>query len=72
MDWRDGRSHGWIDRPNCGSYDYKGVKPAAAAIIIDDWKEILKESAEEFKLDGLWGEDWNAGGQGEEMEMEDR
>jgi len=37
----------------------------------DDRKEIVKESAEEFKLEGLWGEDWNAGGQGEVMEIQD-
>ncbi|CUS10105.1 unnamed protein product [Tuber aestivum] len=66
MDWRDGRSQGWIDPDN-----YQGVKPATAAIMIDDRKEIVKESTEAFKLDGLRGEDWNAGGQGEEMEIED-
>jgi len=34
MDWRDGRSQGWFDPPNCGPYDYQGVKPATAAIIL--------------------------------------
>jgi len=29
----------------------------------DDRKEIVQESADEFKLDELWGEDWNAGEQ---------
>jgi hypothetical protein len=37
----------------------------------DERKEIVQESAEEFQLDGLWGEDWNAGGQGEEIEIQD-
>jgi len=39
--------------------------------MIDDRNGVVKESTEEFKLDGLWGEDWNAGGQGEEIEIED-
>ena len=55
MDWRDGRSQGWVDPPNRGPCDYQGVKPATAAIMTDR-KEIVKESAEEFKLDGQWGE----------------
>jgi len=37
----------------------------------DNRKEMVKESAEVFKLDGLCGEDWNAGREVKEMEMED-
>jgi len=57
--------------PNRGPYDYQGVKRATAAIMTDERKEIVQESAEEFKLDGLWSEDWNAGGQGKEIEIQD-
>jgi len=62
---------GWVNPTNRGPYDYQGVKPATAAIINDDRKEIVKELAQEFKLDGLWGEDQNEGGQGEEIEIQD-
>lgn len=48
-DWRDGRIHGWIEAP---------VEPLAPK------NEIVEGWAEEFKLDGLWGdgdvEDLNA------------
>jgi len=71
MDRRDGRSQGWFDPPNRGPYDYQSVKPATAAIMTDDRKGVVQESAEEFKLDGLWGEDWNAGEQAVEMEIQD-
>jgi len=62
---------GIADIEAVGPYDYQGVKPATAAIINDDRKEIVKELAQEFKLDGLWGEDQNEGGQGEEIEIQD-
>jgi len=42
MDWRDGRSQGWFDPPNCGPYDYQGVKPATAAIILTIGKRLLR------------------------------
>ncbi|RPB01093.1 P-loop containing nucleoside triphosphate hydrolase protein [Choiromyces venosus 120613-1] len=72
MDWRDGRIQGWVDPPAAvPNNTNQGVKPTTAAITTDDQKEIVKEWAEEFKLDGLWGEDWNEGGQGEEMEMQE-
>jgi len=72
MDWRDGRIQGWVDPPAAvPSTASQGVKPATAAITTDDRKEIVKEWAEEFKLDGLWGEDWSEGGEGEEVEMQD-
>jgi len=72
MDWRDGRIQGWVDPPGAvPTTTSQGVKPATVAITTDDQKEIVKEWAEEFKLDGLWGEDWNEEGQGEEMEIQD-
>lgn len=42
-DWRDGRIQGWVEAPSeeSGQGD----------------KEIVKEWAEEFKLEGLWGND---------------
>lgn len=41
-DWRDGRIHGWVEAP---------VEPLAPKNeIVDGW-------AEEFKLDGLWGDE---------------
>jgi len=62
---------GCVNPPNRGPCDYQGVKPATATIMTDDRKEIVRESAEEFKLDGLWGEDQNAGGQGKEIRIHD-
>ncbi|KAI4277140.1 MAG: hypothetical protein LQ337_002013 [Flavoplaca oasis] len=43
-DWRDGRIQGWVEPP-LGEMDEKG----------HDEKMVVKEWAEEFKLDGLWG-----------------
>ena len=40
-DWRDGRIQGWVDAPK----EEAGER-----------KEVVKEWAEEFKLDGLWGD----------------
>jgi len=42
MDRRDGRSQGWFDPPNRGPYDYQGVKPATAAIILTIGKRLLR------------------------------
>lgn len=42
-DWRDGRIQGWVEAP----VEKQG----------DSKKEIVQEWAEEFKLDGLWGDD---------------
>ena len=53
MDWRGVRSQGWVDPPNCGPYDHQCAKPATTAIMIDNRKEIVKEWAAEFELDGL-------------------
>ncbi|KAL8841715.1 MAG: hypothetical protein Q9176_003110 [Flavoplaca citrina] len=43
-DWRDGRIQGWVEPP-LGDPDERG----------HDEKMVVKEWAEEFKLDGLWG-----------------
>ena len=58
-DWRDGRIQGWVDAPALqivGDADANaegGTKPEDPA---PDRKEIVKEWAEEFKLEGLWGD----------------
>lgn len=44
-DWRDGRVQGWVDAPS-------GEKEGRA----EDQKEMVREWAEEFKLEGLWGD----------------
>ena len=41
-DWRDGRIHGWVEAPV--------EKPEVKNQIVEAW-------AEEFKLEGLWGDD---------------
>ena len=48
MDWRDGRIRGWVEAPKeeAGSGEISGTR-----------KEIVKEWAEEFKLEGLWDDD---------------
>lgn len=46
MDWRDGRIRGWVEAP-------KDEERAESK----DQKEIVRAWAEEFKLDGLWGDD---------------
>lgn len=47
-DWRDGRIQGWMDAPD--------VKVASEGKEADQFT-IVKEWADEFKLDGLWGGD---------------
>ncbi|KAL9069489.1 MAG: hypothetical protein Q9161_005540 [Pseudevernia consocians] len=47
MDWRDGRIRGWVEAPK---EDEVGEGGAGN-------KEIVKEWAEEFRLEGLWGDD---------------
>ncbi|KAJ4355090.1 nuclear GTP-binding protein nug1 [Ascochyta clinopodiicola] len=60
-DWRDGRIQGWTDPSK-----YKPAEPTATnktapalktAGLVGDQKEIVKEWAAEFKLDGLWGDE---------------
>ncbi|KAF2739981.1 hypothetical protein EJ04DRAFT_456574 [Polyplosphaeria fusca] len=58
-DWRDGRIQGWTDPPKAIAVS----APAAATVsstptgLVGDQKEIVKEWAAEFKLEGLWGGD---------------
>ncbi len=47
MDWRDGRIRGWVEAPKENEVGEGGAGK----------KEIVKEWAEEFKLEGLWGDD---------------
>ena len=46
MDWRDGRIRGWVEAPK----EAESGESSAS-------KEIVKEWAEEFKLEGLWDDD---------------
>ena len=46
MDWRDGRIRGWVEAPKEADVGESGGS-----------KEIVKEWAAEFKLEGLWGDD---------------
>lgn len=70
-DWRDGRIQGWTTPPK--------INPAETATstmkttpakkgLVGDQKEIVKEWAAEFKLEGLWGDDAANGG-ADAMEM---
>jgi nuclear GTP-binding protein len=59
-DWRDGRIQGWVDAPvlpvsvNASAASVAATSSNAAA---PDQKQIVTEWAQEFKLDGLWGDD---------------
>ena len=48
MDWRDGRIRGWVEAPKeeKGGGESGGVR-----------KEIVREWAEEFRIEGLWDDD---------------
>ena len=59
MDWRDGRIKGWVEAPK-----------EAVADEGSDRKEVVKEWAEEFKLEELWGDDAQVDG-GEEDAMKE-
>jgi len=78
MDWRDGRIQGWVDPPALGLgaiQQQQGVKSTTAPPTADDQKEIVKEWAKEFKLDGLWGDggddDGWPSGQEDDVEMKE-
>ncbi|GKT40035.1 nuclear GTP-binding protein NUG1 [Colletotrichum spaethianum] len=71
-DWRDGRIQGWVEAPVLAVQG--DGKPASAAPVGDDvgaadQKTIVTEWAQEFKLDGLWGDD-GAAAAGDEEAME--
>ena len=64
-DWRDGRIRGWVEAP-------AGEKDGGDESGEGDRKEIVREWAEEFKLEGLWGDGDSKGMEGEvpgEVEM---
>lgn len=66
-DWRDGRIQGWMDAPALASAPTTEGAPAVAGIkapapssgveTASDQKQIVTEWAQEFKLEGLWGDD---------------
>ncbi|KAK5047713.1 hypothetical protein LTR84_006378 [Exophiala bonariae] len=63
-DWRDGRVQGWVEAPTLKVAEDEDMADAAASAENGkalptgvDRKEIVKEWAAEFKLDGLWGDD---------------
>lgn len=58
-DWRDGRIQGWVEPPTLqiAADEEMAGDAEAANISSGDRKEIVKEWAAEFKLDGLWGDD---------------
>ncbi|KAF2656500.1 hypothetical protein K491DRAFT_767700 [Lophiostoma macrostomum CBS 122681] len=57
-DWRDGRIQGWTDPPKTIAPASSGTAPTSTTNgLIGDQKEIVKEWATEFKLEGLWGDD---------------
>jgi len=56
-DWRDGRIQGWVEAPTlqvATEADMAGGEPDGLRGA--DRKEIVKEWAAEFKLEGLWGD----------------
>ncbi|GJC86945.1 nuclear GTP-binding protein NUG1 [Colletotrichum liriopes] len=70
-DWRDGRIQGWVEAPVLA---VQGDGKEAAAPVSDDvgaadQKTIVTEWAQEFKLDGLWGDDGAAAADEEAMEQ---
>ncbi|KAK6212916.1 hypothetical protein QIS74_08918 [Colletotrichum tabaci] len=70
-DWRDGRIQGWVEAPVLA---VQGSSKEASAPVGDDvgaadQKTIVTEWAQEFKLDGLWGDDGAAAADDEAMEQ---
>ncbi|KAG5294767.1 GTP-binding protein [Histoplasma ohiense] len=69
-DWRDGRIQGWLEAPvipGATSFPTASGPGNVAAVSSTDTKQIVKEWAEEFKLEGLWGD---GAQQDDEMVME--
>ena len=62
-DWRDGRIQGWVEPPTLKVADDEEMAEDSTQVKAlptgMDRKEIVKEWAAEFKLDGLWGDDNN-------------
>jgi nuclear GTP-binding protein len=69
-DWRDGRIQGWTTPPKITASETSSTKSAPAAKgLVGDQKEIVKEWAAEFKLEGLWGDEAKADDATEAMEI---
>ncbi|KAI5299681.1 hypothetical protein KEM56_003046 [Ascosphaera pollenicola] len=71
-DWRDGRIQGWVEPPAVvAAAAPAGVAKGVAAQTTEagDKKEIVTQWAEEFKIEGLWGDGRNDG-EDEEMVIE--
>lgn len=57
-DWRDGRIQGWAEPPTLKvTTDADMVNGQQSGSVGADRKEIVKEWAAEFKLEGLWGDE---------------
>ncbi len=57
-DWRDGRIQGWVEPPTLqvtADTEMNGAE-VVGGLSGADQKEIVKEWAAEFKLEGLWGD----------------
>ena len=71
-DWRDGRIQGWVEPPvlrvaadtDMAQCEDQGKAMPTGA----DRKEIVKEWATEFKLDGLWGDEHGTGNDGMQID----
>ncbi|KAL5120323.1 nuclear GTP-binding protein nug1 [Pleosporales sp. CAS-2024a] len=72
-DWRDGRIQGWTSppkyTPNADETSTTKTAPAIKGGLVGDQKEIVKEWATEFKLEGLWGDEPAADDTTEAMEL---
>ncbi|KAJ0160880.1 Nuclear GTP-binding protein NUG1 [Colletotrichum tanaceti] len=70
-DWRDGRIQGWVEAPVLAvqSSSKEAAAPVGDDVGAADQKTIVTEWAQEFKLDGLWGEDGAAAADDEAMEQ---
>ena len=70
MDWRDGRIQGWVEPPKIGGIEAAGKEGGLnGSLVGGDRKEIVSQWAEEFKLDGLWGDESNDKGTDGTMEQ---
>jgi nuclear GTP-binding protein len=73
-DWRDGRIQGWVEAPTLKVVDDEDMADATgegkALPTGADRKEIVKEWAAEFKLDGLWGDDSHEKPSSDAMQVE--
>ncbi|KAK6353790.1 hypothetical protein TWF730_008216 [Orbilia blumenaviensis] len=56
-DWRDGRIIGWIEAPQLEVETNGSTDAVASDGKLKDSKEIVTQWAEEFKIEGLWGND---------------